>query len=322
MKRKGITDGLTISEILHQEAFRIKQNTSAAVYKNGILVAPNLPSLYRDEHPSLHRPTSINLFVLGLCLHGSGYFQCDMQQCELYDYSLFIFKPGSILNNGNQHIEYTSLFLCDQDAMQEFNISIHQILPYFSELEKLTVVRLTREEYELMNSMFVNLAQLINSDESLTYYHQAVRFQIKALAYQYINLLTKGLSFHQKSADGSTSTPAKRFSTRNEEYFRKFINLLGIHFRQHRRASFYADALNITPKYLGMVISEYSGRSVPQWVDLYVMSEAKSLLLTSTLSIQEIAYELNFPNQSFFGKYFRAHTGMSPSKYRQCGGKM
>ena len=80
--------------------------------------------------------------------------------------------------------------------------------------------------------------------------------------------------------------------------------------------SFYARQLNITPKYLSSVVKEVSGKTAAKWIDESVILEAKSLLKYSGMSIQEIAYCLNFPNQSFFGKYFRSHTGMTPSAYR------
>ena len=53
-----------------------------------------------------------------------------------------------------------------------------------------------------------------------------------------------------------------------------------------------------------------------EWIDSYVILEAKTLLKYSDMSVQEIAYALNFPNQSFFGSYFKRNTGMSPSQYR------
>ena len=64
------------------------------------------------------------------------------------------------------------------------------------------------------------------------------------------------------------------------------------------------------------LIKRISGKSVSEWIDNYVILEAKTLLKYSNMSVQEIAYYLNFPNQSFFGKYFRSHTGMTPSAYR------
>ena len=79
---------------------------------------------------------------------------------------------------------------------------------------------------------------------------------------------------------------------------------------------FYADRLRVTPKYLTTLIKKASGRSVSAWIDYYVIGEAKTLLKYSDRSIYEISKELNFPNQSFFGSYFRRYVGVSPSQYR------
>ena len=92
--------------------------------------------------------------------------------------------------------------------------------------------------------------------------------------------------------------------------------MLGEHFREERSVGFYARQLCITPKYLTTLIKRISGQSVSEWIDNYVILEAKTLLKYSTMSIQEIAYYLNFPNQSFFGSYFKRNTGMSPSQYK------
>ena len=91
---------------------------------------------------------------------------------------------------------------------------------------------------------------------------------------------------------------------------------LARHYMQQRSVGFYAGQLNLTPKYLTTLIRKTSGRTAVEWIDDYVVLEAKNLLKYSTMSIQEIAYYLNFSNQSFFGKYFKSHTGMTPSAYR------
>ncbi len=64
-------------------------------------------------------------------------------------------------------------------------------------------------------------------------------------------------------------------------------------------------------------MKEISGRTAGDWIENYVIMEAKVLLKTTDMTIQEIAVYLNFANQSFFGKYFKHHTGSSPSNYRK-----
>lgn len=80
--------------------------------------------------------------------------------------------------------------------------------------------------------------------------------------------------------------------------------------------AFYADQLCLSPKYLSKLIKEVSGKSAPEWINAYVMLEAKHLLKYTDISIKEIVFKLNFSNQTVLYKYFKAHTGMTPTEYR------
>ncbi|MEG1645389.1 MAG: helix-turn-helix domain-containing protein [Alistipes sp.] len=95
------------------------------------------------------------------------------------------------------------------------------------------------------------------------------------------------------------------------------MNIVSTHFRKERRVEFYAAHFQLTPKYLSAIIAQRSHQSAAQWIDTYVVTEAKILLRTTTKSVKEIAEELNFSDQSFFGKYFLLHTGVRPSEYRK-----
>lgn len=96
-----------------------------------------------------------------------------------------------------------------------------------------------------------------------------------------------------------------------------FLDLLHSNYRMHRRVTFYADKLSLTPRHLTTVIRQTSGKSVIQWIEEYLILEAQILLKNSTLSIKEIAYELGFNDQSLFSKYFTRIYGKSPEKYRK-----
>lgn len=108
-----------------------------------------------------------------------------------------------------------------------------------------------------------------------------------------------------------------RYKTRAEELFGRFMNLLSEHFTQERKVTFYASELCVTPKYLATTIKQASGKTPTTWINEMVFMEMERELRYSQLSIKEIAYELHFPNTSFFGKFFKARSGMSPLRYRQ-----
>ena len=98
--------------------------------------------------------------------------------------------------------------------------------------------------------------------------------------------------------------------------FQNFMLSLFRFYRKERDVSFYARMQHIPPRYFSAIIKEKTGDSALQWIVRMVITEAKQLLEESDLSIKEIADQLNFPTQSFFGKYFKQYVGVSPKEYR------
>jgi AraC-like DNA-binding protein len=92
--------------------------------------------------------------------------------------------------------------------------------------------------------------------------------------------------------------------------------LLFEHFKEAKDVSFYADKLCVSPKYLSSLVKQMVGKPAKDCIDYCIIMESK-VLLNSSYTIQEISQQLNFPNQSFFGKYFKKHTGISPLNYRR-----
>jgi len=109
---------------------------------------------------------------------------------------------------------------------------------------------------------------------------------------------------------------ASRVSSRSKMVCESFLQLVRDHHTSERNMSFYADKLCLSPKYLSKVVKDVSGQSGPQWIDSFVVLEAKNMLKHSNMPIKEIVYRLNFQNSSVFYKFFKAHTGMTPSEYR------
>lgn len=110
---------------------------------------------------------------------------------------------------------------------------------------------------------------------------------------------------------------ADKNETRFQQIFDRFMMLLNAWHTKERSLNFYADKMHLTPKYVSAVVKTYSGKSALSWINEYVVLEAKMMLRYSDMTVQEIAYSLNFPTQSAFGKYFRQQLGVSPKRYRQ-----
>lgn len=96
----------------------------------------------------------------------------------------------------------------------------------------------------------------------------------------------------------------------------RFLLLVQENYKKERFLDFYASQLEITSKHLSRTIKSQTGFTAVEWIERFVILEAKVLLKSTNLNIQQIADELNFPSQSFFGKYFKKYTGLSPKEFR------
>jgi len=112
------------------------------------------------------------------------------------------------------------------------------------------------------------------------------------------------------------AAPINHHISRKENLVKNFQQLLQKQFRKNRKVQSFAKQLNITPKYLTETVKEVTGKTAGELIDSYVMLESKMLLDDPLLSIAQIADELNFSDQSFFGKFFKRHMGVSPKEYR------
>ena len=101
-----------------------------------------------------------------------------------------------------------------------------------------------------------------------------------------------------------------------ERLFRDFLALVKDNYKTDKTIAPYAKRLCISTKYLSLLTKELSGKTASYWIDQYVMLEARSLLSSTNLTIKQIAFELGFSSQSFFGKYFSRMEGVSPKKFR------
>lgn len=181
------------------------------------------------------------------------------------------------------------------------------------------VINLNDQEFQLIRNFFEllhNSTQLNTNapDQFSPLTRNVVRSLVVGLLYQLLylgeahQLETAGLS----GADDEANRPGSRKLV----YVHGFMKLLKTHFRTQHTVAFYADQLCISPKYLSLVVKEATGQSAASIIDRYVINEAKNMLRFSGYTIQQVAYTLNFPNQSAFGKYFKHITGQSPTSFR------
>ena len=252
-------------------------------------------------------PCRIDAFIIGVGTEGETSVSFNLHEFRLKKDSMFIFTPKNILQVNSQQYFKADVIAISPDFMRRINIDIKNMMPLFLKFVENPALTLTPEESRSMRGMIAQIERETRGPET-HFSFDIVSGLIAATIYKVGDIMYHYLAEHPEEQNNSHN--------RAEEYFKQFTHLLGEHFREERSVGFYARQLCITPKYLTTLLMRISGQSVSEWIDNYVILEAKTLLKYSTMSIQEIAYYLNFPNQSFFGSYFKRNTGMSPSQYK------
>ena len=127
---------------------------------------------------------------------------------------------------------------------------------------------------------------------------------------------TYGLFLLELTAIQERTIRNRRFPRRTEELFFDFLRLLPVHFSEHHNVGFYASQLCITPRYLSQIVRNVSGRTVIDYINQMLLTEASYLLLQTSLPIIEIADRLHFSETASFTRFFTRMKGINPRKYR------
>ena len=252
-------------------------------------------------------PSRLNALIIGVGTEGETSLTSNLQEFRLKKDSLFIFSPKHILQVQSNNRFKAHLIVIAPDFLKRINIDTKRMMPLFLQFGSLPCMELTQAESQSLRSFISMVEQELKGSET-DFSSEIIGGLIAATIYKVGDILTHYLTEHPE-----IDNP---IHNRAEEYFRQFTELLGEHYKHERSVGFYARQLCVTPKYLTTLIKRISGKSVSEWIDNYVILEAKTLLKYSNMSVQEIAYYLNFPNQSFFGSYFKRNAGMSPSQYK------
>ena len=243
--------------------------------------------------------------VLLLIKHGKCTIELDLKKYILTDQTCVVALPNQIarISQISKDIKFISV-ACSLAMVENLMSFVNDAISFFIKAKQQPVLKLDPFEYGNILQSFNFLIAKIKSSRQNPYNFQIVQNAMLTLAYECIGILTKTDNIEQPSS-------------KKEVLFNSFINLVSKNHKQEHSVSYYATKLFITPKYLTRVIEEISHKPAKRWIDDYIVLEAKMMLRSTPKTIQEISDELNFPDMSFFGKFFKRMTGMSPKVYRQ-----
>ena len=259
----------------------------------------------------LKYPSRIDGFVAAYCRQ--GHFKCtiNLTEYEIHDGMLAVNTPNNIIQiepiDPNELVELTILAVSPK-YMSTFSADLNKIFIDALTVLKSPAMEMLPEEMDIAIQYSHLIDNVVKTDSP--YKNDSVGYLLTSIFYLIGGFIMKRLHAEEENDEVQASN-------RHKKLYELFIEQVEKYHTKERSVSFYADKLCITPKYLSKIIKKVSGLSAPDVITKYVILEAQHLLRHTDMSIKEISDQLNFPNQSFFYKYFKSHTGFTPNEYRQ-----
>lgn len=267
---------------------------------------------YESKMDIIEYPCRFHGYMAFFCIKGEFEVEINLKKFTIRKDSMFIYTPGNIVRVTNidprekESVHFVVVAI-SEDLMSSTHFDFSKLYNESLRLLESPCVVINEKEREMCKKYF-ELAEEVSS-LGMPNTRESVAALISSVFYLMGALWTDRLTEAKKKDDN--------VSTRSRIILEDFLLLVRDNHTKERSLSFYADKLYLTPKYLSKLIKSVSGKSAHEWIDSFVILEAKNLLKYSDMSIKSIVYELNFPNQTTFYRFFKTKTGMTPSEYRK-----
>jgi len=243
-------------------------------------------------------PFKLDVTIVLICVKGTTSGKVNLKPFTSASPGLIIILPDQILEHGYVSEDFSGLIMIMSKRFTD-SLNIQVKLTQMLSFRNNPSTTITDDELKSIMAFYSILQRAVRKKDN-PYRLEIVQCLIKAFFYS--------TGYHELPEDEKKS--------KNEMLVEQFLKHLESNYKKQRSMEFYANKLCLTPKYLSKLVKESSGKSASDWIDSYVVLEAKALLKSTNKTIQQISDELNFPSQSFFGKYFKRHVGVSPKEYK------
>jgi len=248
-------------------------------------------------------PFKMDVTAIIICTKGKTEGCINLKPYTTNGACLFTILPGQIMEYKSVSDDFSGLFIVMSNRFTDSLMSnASERLPLSISVREKPVTPLNEDT---MNGIIIyfDMMRRIIREKNHPYRLEVARHLTLAFFYGAC------VDFHETSND--------KKMTHHETIAEKFLNLVQINYKKERGLEFYANKICVSSKHLAKIIKKISGKAANEWIDEHVVLEAKALLKSTNMTIEQISEELNFPSQSFFGKYFKRVTGMSPKEYKQ-----
>jgi AraC-like DNA-binding protein len=253
---------------------------------------------------SMNYPMRSGRVYIGLCLDGWIEMEVNLSKHTTRKNEIIMIFPNHFVFHHEMSPDFNFiLFSISSDFFKELSNDLRKYPLYFLFKQRFPSVLLNQAEMDQILEYY-HLMWRIAEDDQNEYRKDIIKHLLTSFT----------MSIHRYGSQQCIEKSVPK--TRKDEMIEVFFSLIFEHYKEARDVLFYADKLCVSPKYLSTVLRKRVGKTPKECIDHYVILESR-ILLESNSTIQEVSQQLNFPNQSFFCKYFKKHTGMSPLSYKQ-----
>lgn len=270
-------------------------------YHKDIVMMNSLGDMRLLSHPVRLKATTV--FV---CLQGEIDCSINLKRFKIRENNLLVNFASDIIQIHRMDNIYGYVIMISEDYLQQLQLDFKLRVQSYIGLRGNGPIGVPYDELAGLKPYYALLKK--NMDDGNP---DVIRGLALALSYTILSMVRR----FQRHDDPEPNQDASRA----QQLFERFMTLLQTYHEKERSLQFYADKMYLTPKYVSAMIKSYSGKAALDWINEYVVLEAKMMLRYTQMSVQEIAYSLNFPTQSAFGKYFKQQVGTSPKHYRDAG---
>jgi AraC-like DNA-binding protein len=259
----------------------------------------------------MKEPCRFNCYLAMFCIDGDFTIEINLKPVRVRKNSLIICIPGSICRVSEVDMEKLGkldvvVIAVSKELMSTIRFDFNSLFNESVAAIDNPCITLSERDRLTCKRYFDLAEDLYRSDRPGAL--DALRYLASSIFYLLGSIWTSQIKEAQEHNP--------RRTPRSQTILDSFLKLVAEYHNSERKVAFYADKLCLTPKYLSKLVKNASGRSAPEWIDSFVILEAKNMLKYSDMPIKEIVYLLHFPNQSVFYKFFKMHTGLTPSDYR------
>lgn len=265
----------------------------------------DLPDDYVPMTINTHGPVKLKMSLIFICTKGHMDININLQEYKLIPKHVATITANSFMQITEISKDFKGYLIAISQGFLDYSQDFKIGLAMINQTREYPLAPLSDSNMQDAIDIYTMMKRKLR-EPNFKYKEQVAKNLLNILRYNGLQAIVEYLGKKRPL-----------ITNRKEDMLNQFITIVRDNYKTERQLSFYSTQMGVTPKYLSTVIKEISGKYATDWINEYILLEAKALLKNSDMTIKEICMGLNFSSVSVFTKYFKQNTGYTPKEYRE-----